>query len=138
MALDPFEWPLRIYFEDTDAAGIFYYARYLHYMERARTEWLRAKEMDVQELARDQRIVFTVRSVCVDYLRPARLSDTVYASVVVRRVGGASIDLSQVIRRDHETLCAGTVRLACVDVDSMRPRRMPTVLASAIRHDTKK
>ena len=137
MALDPFEWPLRIYFEDTDAAGIVYYARYLHYMERARTEWLRAKEMDVQELARDQRIVFTVRSVHVDYLRPARLSDTVYASVVVRRVGGASIDLSQAIRRDHETLCDGTVRLACVDVDSMRPRRIPTVLVSAIRHDTK-
>ena len=138
MALAPFEWPLRIYFEDTDAAGIVYYARYLHYMERARTEWLRAKEMDVQELARDQRIVFTVRSVRVDYLRPARLSDTVYASVVVRRVGGASIDLSQAIRRDHETLCDGTVRLACVDIDSMRPRRIPTVLASAIRHDTKK
>ena len=101
-------------------------------------QWLRAKGMDVRELARDKRIVFTVRSVCVDYLRPARLSDTVYASVVVRWVGRASIDLSQVIRRDHETLCDGTVRLACVDVDSMRPRGIPKVLASAIRHDTKK
>ena len=75
MSLEPFEWPLRIYFEDTDAAGIVYYARYLHYMERARTEWLRAKGTDIQELAREKRIVFTVRSVCVDYLRPARLSD---------------------------------------------------------------
>ena len=138
MSLDPFEWPLRIYFEDTDTAGTVYYARYLHYIERARTEWLREKGVDVHDLAQDKRIVFTVRSVCVDYLRPARLSDTVYASVVVRRVGGASIDLSQVIRRDHETLCDGTVRLACVDVDSMRPRRIPTVLASTISHDTKK
>ncbi len=138
MSLELFEWPLRIYFEDTDAAGIVYYARYLHYMERARTEWLRTKGMDVQELAREKRIVFTVRSVCVDYLRPARLSDAVYASVAVRRVGGASIDLSQVIRRDHEKLCDGTVRLACVDVDSMRPRGIPKALASAIRQDAKK
>ena len=72
MSLALFEWPLRIYFEDTDAAGIVYYARYLHYMERARTEWLRTKGMDVQELAREKRIVFTVRSGGVDYLRPAR------------------------------------------------------------------
>ena len=129
---DRFEWSVRVYFEDTDAGGIVYYANYLKYMERARTEWLRAMGMDVEKLARDARILFTVRSIRLDYMRPARLSDALCASVALQHLGGASIELGQAVTRDREALCAGEVRLACVDADSMRPRRIPVTVARAI------
>ena len=126
----PFNWPVRVYFEDTDSGGIVYYANYLKFMERARTEWLRGHGIDVEGLARKDRVLFAVRSLKLDYLQPARLSDTLQVSVVLERARRASLELWQEVIREDQPLCAGHLRLACLDADTLRPRRIPdTILA---------
>ena len=125
-----FNWPVRVYFEDTDSGGIVYYASYLKFMERARTEWLRSLGIDVGELAQKERVLFVVRSLKLDYLQPARLSDTLRVSVVLERTRRASLQLWQEVIREDQPLCAGHLRLACLDADILRPRRIPdTILA---------
>ena len=125
-----FNWPVRVYFEDTDSGGIVYYASYLKFMERARTEWLRGCGIDVGELAQRDQVLFAVRSLKLDYLRPARLSDMLRVSVVLERAGRASLELWQEVTREDQPLCAGNVRLACLDADTLQPRRIPdTILA---------
>ena len=125
-----FNWPVRVYFEDTDSGGIVYYASYLKFMERARTEWLRGRGIDVEELAQKDRVLFAVRSLKLDYLQPARLSDALQVSVVLERARRASLELWQEVIREVQPLCAGYLRLACLDADSLRPRRLPnTILA---------
>ena len=107
-----FYWPVRVYFEDTDAGGIVYYASYLKFMERARTEWLRGRGIDVAGLARKDRILFAVRSLELDYRQPARLSDALRVSVVLERARRASLKLWQEVIREDQPLCAGRLRLA--------------------------
>jgi len=128
------EIPVRVYYEDTDAAGVVYYARYLHFMERARTDWLRALGIEQQALVERENIVFVVSRVEVDYHRPARLDDllTVTAEVVERRRVGFTFD--QEIRRqgDGELLCSGRVSAACLDAARMRPRALPEALMKKI------
>ena len=125
-----FNWSVRVYFEDTDSGGIVYYASYLKFMERARTEWLRGRGIDVEGLARKDRVLFVVRSLKLDYLQPARLSDTLRVSVVLERARRASLELWQEVIREDQPLCAGHLRLACLDADTLRPRRLPdTILA---------
>ena len=120
-----FNWPVRVYFEDTDSGGIVYYASYLKFMERARTEWLRGHGIDVEELARNDRVLFAVQSLKLDYLQPARLSDTLRVSVVLEKARRASLELWQEVIREDQTLCAGHLRLACLDADTLRPRKIP-------------
>jgi acyl-CoA thioester hydrolase len=123
-----FVWEARVYWEDTDGGGIVYYANYLRYLERARTEWLRAHGIAQSELAREPGIVFAVASIQVDYRRPARLDDLLYISCHPAREGGASLMFRQDIRRDSTTgeiLIEATVRVACLDAASLRPRRLP-------------
>ena len=122
---------VRVYWEDTDASGIVYYANYLRFLERARTEWLRVKGYEQNELARRHSVVFVVRAVALDFLRPARLDDALSVSVVVTRLGPASIDLDQRIERDGEGLGAGTVKLACVRIGTIQPARIPRELYAA-------
>ena len=125
-----FDWPVRVYFEDTDSGGIVYYASYLKFMERARTEWLRGRGIDVEGLVRKDRVLFVVRSLEVDYRQPARLSDALEVSVVLKRARQASLELCQEVIREDQSLCAGHLRLACLDADTLRPRRIPnTILA---------
>ena len=105
-----------------------YYASYLKFMERARTEWLRGRGIDVEELARKDRVLFAVRSLELDYRQPARLSDALRVSVVLERARRASLELWQEVIREDQPLCAG--RLACLDADTLRPRKIPdTILA---------
>lgn len=133
-----FAWPLRVYYEDTDAAGVVYYANYLRFMERARTEWLRALGFEQDELRRDHGVIFTVRRAEVDYLAPAFFNDrlTVHASLV--QAGRVSIEFGQRIVRDTDgTLCcAGKVKVACVDAERLRPCRIPAVVLAGIQSGT--
>ena len=120
-----FSWPVRVYYEDTDAGGIVYYGNYLKFMERARTEWLRSYGIAVAKLADTDRLMFTVRAIELDFLKPARLSDNLDVSIAIRRMRKVSVELEQVIVRAGEVLCTGQVRLACVYVDTQKPKVMP-------------
>jgi acyl-CoA thioester hydrolase len=124
---------VRVYYEDTDAGGVVYYANYLKFMERARTEWLRALGFEQTALAEDHGIVFVVRSMMIDYLKPARFGDKVQVSVELARVGAGQIDLVQQVRRGDELLATAAVKIACVGLRTMRPTRIPQPLATRIR-----
>ncbi|MFO0995478.1 MAG: tol-pal system-associated acyl-CoA thioesterase [Alphaproteobacteria bacterium] len=123
-------FPLRVYYEDTDAAGIVYYANYLKFAERARTEMLRARGFDHTRLDSLAGLAFAVRSCRVDYLHPARLDDALEVHTRVTRVGGATLDADQDIRRDGTTVTRLHVRLACINRTG-RPARLPPMLRTA-------
>ncbi|SCC92833.1 acyl-CoA thioesterase [Thiomonas sp. X19] len=138
-----FIWPVRTYWEDTDAGGVVYYANYLKFCERARTEWLRSLGLDQQRLAERDALLFVVSSAQVRYLAPARLDDQLTVSVTVVEVGGASLELLQEVRRcapasgasdaAAATLLASVqVRVACVQAGSFKPRRLPAAVLQAI------
>jgi acyl-CoA thioester hydrolase len=123
-----FSIPVRVYYEDTDAAGVVYYANYLKYLERARTEWLAAAGHPLAELERAHGIVFVVRRVAVDYRAPARLADLLDVGMTVEAVGRASIAARQDVRRGDELLVEARVELACVDAVQWKLRRIPIPL----------
>ena len=120
-----FRWRLRVYWEDTDAAGVVYYANYLKYLERARTEFLRALECGQQELARREGVVFVVRAIAAEFLRPARLDDELIVSIARLDMGASRIEMAQCVARENERLLAASVKLACVNIDSFLPVRLP-------------
>ncbi|MEX1994062.1 MAG: tol-pal system-associated acyl-CoA thioesterase [Steroidobacteraceae bacterium] len=124
----PFTIPVRVYWEDTDAGGVVYHASYLRFMERARTDWLRSLGIDQSALLRDERRQFAVVEANIHYHRPARYDDLLLVSVRVEELRGASIVMQQEIRRDaagSELLISATIRAACLDSDSLRPRPLP-------------
>lgn len=124
-----FLWPLRVYYEDTDSGGVVYYANYLKFMERARTEWLRELGFEQDRLLQDEGLIFAVRAVDVEYLKPARFNDQLQISVRVRDIRRASVTFEQHVYRDgNELLCTGRVGVACVEAATMRPRRMPEMV----------
>ncbi|GGY43779.1 tol-pal system-associated acyl-CoA thioesterase [Bacterioplanes sanyensis] len=125
-----FEWPLRVYIEDTDAGGIVYYANYLKFMERARTEWLRQLGFE-QESLRQQDCLFVVQSLQLDYQRSARLDDELSVSVALERCGRASMVIHQQVMLAGEVLCRGQVRIACVNAAG-RPRSFPNPIRMAL------
>ena len=120
-----FSWRARVYWEDTDGGGVVYYANYLKFLERARTEWLRALGHSQAELAEQFGFVFAVVEVHVNYRRPARLDDELTVTCLPMPEGRASIRFKQTVRRGDETLAEGEVRVACVDAKSFRPRALP-------------
>ena len=123
-----FEWPVRIYWEDTDAGGIVFYANYLKFFERARTEWLRAAlGLGQSELADKAGGMFVVSEANLKYRRPARLDDELLVTAAVQQVAGAAVSIEQTARlkSDGTLLCEGHFRLAWVDAASMRPARIP-------------
>jgi acyl-CoA thioester hydrolase len=126
------EFRLRVYYEDTDAAGIVYYANYLKFIERARTEALLALGLSQTEIRARFGLVFAVRSVRVDYLAPARLEDQLAVTTTVTRLRGAGLDLAQQVRRGDVLLADCAVTLACLGADG-RPARMPGDLRAALR-----
>ena len=122
-----FTVPVRIYYEDTDAGGVVYYANYLKFFERCRTEWLRTIGHDQADLLRDPGIVFVVRAVNVDYLKPGRLDDALEVGLEVEKIGRAQITFRQHARRANpeaeggwEELATGTVQIVCVKLDTER------------------
>lgn len=138
---DPiFKLPVRIYYEDTDAGGIVYYANYLKFMERARTEWLRCRGFEQDELRATYGIIFVVRKVSIDYLLPAFFNDQLLVTVEIKQVGKTHIScLQQVYKRENEEehqhtpvtetlITEATVDLVCIDVQHLRPKRLPESL----------
>jgi len=128
-----FRWPARVYWEDTDGGGIVYYANYLRFLERARTEWLRQLGHSQLCLAREAGILFTVVSLEVEYRAPARLDDELEVSCEPQPQGPASLRFAQSIHRrtggaPRELLVEASVRVACVDARTLRPRRLPAFL----------
>ena len=132
-----FVWPVRVYYEDTDSGGVVYYANYLKFMERARTEWLRARGFEQDALLRDRRVLFAVRTLSMDYHRPARFNDLLEVVSQVAEVGGASLTFAQSIRRadSTEVLCGARVKVACIDAENFRARRLPRQLMREIVGD---
>jgi acyl-CoA thioester hydrolase len=129
----PFLWPVRVYYEDTDAGGVVYYANYLKFIERARTEWLRAAGYEQTDLAQQYGVVFVVRSAAIDYLKPARFNDTLHVTVELIKVGAGHIDLLQRVMREDELIAKAAVKVACVGLRTLRPVRIPHSLATRIR-----
>ena len=120
-----FHWPLRVYYEDTDAGGVVYYANYLRFMERARTEALRGLGFDQGVLAQETGLAFVVRSVQVEYLRSAKLDDGLVIVSHIKELGRAQMVFAQKVMRGEEVLVEGTVRVACVDLSRGRPAATP-------------
>ena len=132
-----FSWPVRVYYEDTDNGGVVYYANYLKFMERARTEYLRSHGFEQDELAEDKGIIFAVRSVSVDYLRPARFNDLLQVSAGIIKCGKASIVFEQTVIKNGEQnpLCIGQVKIASLDNKTFRPKPIPETLLAEITND---
>lgn len=123
-----FSLPVRIYWEDTDAGGVVYHARYVAFLERARTEWLREQGYGQQQLQKEHGLVFAVRAMQVDFHQPARLDDLVQVDVSLQQCRRASAVFVQQVRREGELLLAATVRVAALDPQSFRPRAIPQPL----------
>ncbi len=126
--MNAFHWSARVYWEDTDAGGVVYYANYLRFLERARTEWLRARGHAQTELAANPGVLFAVAEVNIRYHRPARLDDLLVISCEPAAERGVTVVFAQQIHRDSaagELLAEASVRVACVDARDFRPRRLP-------------
>lgn len=130
-----FNWPVRVYYEDTDAGGVVFYANYLKFYERARTEMLRAMGFEQDELMAQQHVIFVVRSVQVDYLQPAKFNDLLSVSASLSLVKNASLIFEQTIRRQDDLLNKATIRIACLNSDTMRPQLIPDHLKQALNNE---
>jgi len=123
--------PLRVYWEDTDAAGIVYYANYLKFTERARTDMLRLLGINQSALLADEGLAFAVRECVLEYLKPARLDDEIEVHSRITELGGVRLGADQAVKRDGLDLVRSRVRLACIDMTG-RPRRLPTSVREAL------
>ena len=123
--MSAFAWPVRVYWEDTDGGGVVYYANYLKFLERARTEWLRHLGFDHQALARNHRVTLVVTSLAIDFAKAARLDDNVAVSVRLESLGKVRCVFAQEIRRDDEVLVKAKVTVACVACESFKPTEIP-------------
>lgn len=121
----PFRHATRVYWEDTDAGGIVYYANYLRFFERARTEWLRSLGVQQQQMRERDGTMFIDSQTALQYHRPARLDDLLEVTVGVRHAARASLQLDQQALRGTELLAEGTIRIACVDAPTLKLRRIP-------------
>ena len=124
-----FSLPIRVYFQDTDAGGVVYHASYVNFMERARTEWLRERYgYSNAGLMREFGVVFVVRSLRLDYFKPALLDDLLEVTAQIKDIGRSRLTLLQNVRRGDEVLTGGEVHLVCVSVESFKPVSVPEVL----------
>lgn len=128
-----FSLPVRVYWEDTDAGGVVYHAQYVAFLERARSEWMRARGYGQDALRGDHDLVFAVRAMRVDFRRPARLDDLLEVSVALAECRRASLVIAQSIRRGGDLLLDAEVRVAALDARGFRPRAIPEPLYSQLR-----
>jgi acyl-CoA thioester hydrolase len=120
-----FIWPVRVYYEDTDAAGVVFYANYLNFMERARTEWLRSLGFEQTTLMHEHNVLLVVRALTIEYLRPALFNDALEITVALTGARGSLLEISQSVRRGPSVLVSGDVKVACVNTQSFKPVRIP-------------
>ncbi len=125
--IHPFEWTLRVYYEDTDAGGLVYHSRYLNFMERARTEWLTALGVDHHLLRGKYHSLLVVRKITIDYLKPAILGDYLQIHTQLVHLGKVTMTLQQTVVRQTIPLCTATVKLACVQASNLRPQSIPPI-----------
>lgn len=123
-----FNWPVRVYYEDTDAGGVVFYANYLKFFERARTEFLRSYGFEQDALIAEQGVIFVVRSVKIEYLKPARFNEQLAVSAKVIEIKKTNLTFEQAVTRQEQILCTGEVRIACLNAQTMKPKPIPTVI----------
>lgn len=133
-----FHWPVRVYYEDTDTGGVVFYANYLKFFERARTEWLRQAGIGQQALAMSEQVMFVVKKTSIDYHSPAKLDDSLSISVQIEKLARASINFIQQAKRiaedgTSELLCSCSIRIGCVGTETLRPAAIPASVLSSIR-----
>ena len=134
--MNEFKWPVRVYYEDTDAAGIVYHTSYLKYMERARTEYLRALGYSQRQLRMEQGIIFVVNRININFKRPAVVDNELTVTCAINKIGGASLNFYQNIYRDNEELCRAEVSVACLGAERLTPTRMPKSIIMDLAHDS--
>ncbi len=128
-----FTWPVRVYYEDTDSGGVVYYANYLKFMERARTEWLRDHGFEQTELLRDHSVIFVVRSVQIEYLRPAKFDDLLTVTVRFHASGRSWIELDQTAEHpENGMLVKARVKVVCVNGQTFKPVQIPALVRESI------
>lgn len=136
-----FSWPLRVYYEDTDAGGVVFYANYLKFFERARTEWLRTKGYSQQRLVDEKGLIFVVKAASVEYVAPARLDDELKITVTIKELRNASLTFTQKAWRvgtsadQPQLLANGQVTIVCVNAETIRPQPIPDEMVEQIRKD---
>ncbi|MGZ8199664.1 MAG: tol-pal system-associated acyl-CoA thioesterase [Methylosarcina sp.] len=130
-----FSWPIRVYYEDTDAGGVVFYANYLKFFERARTEMLRFMGYEQDELKASAKVIFVVRSVQIDYISPARFNELIQVSAKIIETKKASLIFEQTITRGNDVLCKGIIRIACLDPETMRPKAIPEPLLEQLANE---
>jgi acyl-CoA thioester hydrolase len=130
-----FSWPIRVYYEDTDAGGVVFYANYLKFFERARTEMLRFIGYEQDELKATAKVIFVVRSVQIDYISPARFNELIQVSAKIIEAKKASLIFEQTITRGNDVLCKGIIRIACLDPETMRPKAIPEPLLEQLANE---
>ena len=131
--MSEFIWPVRVYYEDTDAGGLVYHANYLRFMERARTEWLRSKGFEQDRLRDQAGILFAVTRARLDFRRPALFNQSLSVSACLTRHGRASLEMYQEVRGpDGEVCCSCELKLACLDASRLRPRAIPEHLLAEL------
>lgn len=130
----PFSWRIRVYWEDTDAGGVVYHASYVRFLERARTEWLRARGIEQSRLREEHGVLFVVYAMDLRFLRPARLDDELDAGVMLQSRRAAALTFAQTLVRvgDGERQVEATVRAACVGARSLKPTAIPTHLLAGL------
>jgi|TARA_B100000989_G_scaffold296556_1_gene280056 acyl-CoA thioester hydrolase len=136
MMQQPHEWPVRIYYEDTDMQGIVYYANYLKYLERARTEFLRSKGFEQDELIDEQGVVFAVRAVQMDYLKPAQFNDKLIVKTEIYEIKRASIIFQQTIVRadkNREIINKAKIKVACLEALKMKVKAIPKQMSIQLK-----
>lgn len=124
--------PIRVYIEDTDAGGIVYYVNYLKFMERSRTEYMRAQGFDKNYIFNSD-LMFVVRDVAVQYLKPAVLDDELLATARIIQIHGATMTMAQTICRGNNVLAQGEVKIVCVETTGLKPRRIPKEMLARLR-----
>ncbi|HEX5787241.1 MAG TPA: tol-pal system-associated acyl-CoA thioesterase [Woeseiaceae bacterium] len=123
-----FRWPLRVYYEDTDAQGVVYYANYFRFLERARTEWLRSLGVDQVRMMYEERKIFVVVSTEADFIAPARFNDEIVVTAGLAGLARATFDIEQEIFRGARRLLRSSVKVALLDADTLKPQRVPATL----------
>ena len=123
-----FSWPVRVYYQDTDAGGVVYHASYVNFMERARTEWLRTFGYSNAGMMKELGVMFVVRKLELNYLKPALLDDMLNVTAQIKEIGRSRLHMLQTVMRGDELLSAGEVHLVCVTADSFKPVSVPDVL----------
>jgi acyl-CoA thioester hydrolase len=127
-----FSWPVRVYYEDTDTGGVVYYANYLKFFERARTEWLRSFGLNQDKLAQEEGLIFVVRRASLDFVRPARLDDMLEVTVEPLKLAHVYVQLVQEARRDAQVLACAKIQVACLNMRSFKPAAIPQLLRDVL------